>query len=283
MNDKKEGYGFIYETSAGYTIGHFSNDRLSGEHLIVKSNQGQISQLSRCGKMYSGINLSLFRNGHLVKGGIGSSSVGVTFPFLSNDYFVGNLSAELSGISNMKSIKFAQGKYFLAEPRQTQDFEEREPQMFEINGVTNLLQVSEIKYNNYQFEKMTERIDRVALDLDLVKLFDSIEMLHPNLFTDLNISVAYFTRRIKASMHNNRLKREQRRTNALFLKQTSLNTSLKDRASQLSGTNYDSFRQGFGDTDSIAVDASRLNGDVSPHKSRIRYWAVRAWCCVFVS
>lgn len=270
VNDKKEGYGFIYETSLSYTIGHFSNDKLSGEHLIVQSNKGQISQLSRCGKMYSGINLSLFRNGHLVKGSIGSSTVGVTFPFLNNDYFVGTLNAELSGITNMKTLKFSNGKYYLSDPKQIGEGEEIEPQVFEVSGCGNLLQNADIRFNNNSFEKMTERIERVELDMDLVKLFDSIEMDHPNLFTDLNISVAYFTRRIKTSMHNQRLKRERGRTNALFLKQNSLNSSLKEQKSAMSGTNYDSFRHNFGDGDSIAVDGSRFGGDVSPHRSRVR-------------
>ena len=137
--------------------------------------------------------------------------------------------------------------------------DEEDYTFFEIENANNLLQVGEIKYKNYKFEKMNAKIEEYSLEFDLVKLFDTFEMNHSNLFTDINISISYFTKRIKTSQYNKNLILERERTNNLFIKNHSMNSSLGKDNSLRTNTKYDSFRNWASGATSIVDNKADVN------------------------
>lgn len=242
--EKREGYGFIYDANSSYTIGFFQNDKLSGEHLVVNPSQGEISQLTQSGKKHCGIKFSLLRNGYLVKGLVGSTHVNVTFPYQNNDYFVGELASEWGFNVNVRELKFVRGKYCSSSAGDPDKLEADEYRITEVENSGSLLSLPGVQYRNYKFAEMNLKIEQYSIDLDLVKLFDTIRMNYPNLFTDINISISYFTKRIKTSQYNRNLISQRQKNNLLFVKGAdSGNGSFKGNMSMQSGTQYDSFRQ----------------------------------------
>jgi hypothetical protein len=241
--EKREGYGFIYDANSSYTIGYFQNDKLSGEHLVVNPSQGQISQLTQSGKKHCGIKFSLLRNGYLIKGLVGSTHVNVTFPYLNNDYFVGELGSEWGFNVNVKNLRFLRGKYCSSGGGTSNDaLDMDEYKVTEVENAGNLLSLQGVQYNNYKFAEINLKIEKYSIDLDLVKLFDTIRMNYPNLFTDINISISYFTKRIKTNQYNRNQISQRQKNNMLFMKDGG-SESFKGNQSMQSGTQYDSFRQ----------------------------------------
>lgn len=243
---KKQGYGFLYEASSRYTIGFFQQDRLWGEHLVVTPSLGEISQLTRYGKKNCGVKISLLRNGYLVKGMVGSPCVNVTFPYLNNDYFVGELGFEWGFNVNVRELKFLRGKYccLREEVAPEDELESDDFTVLEVEQATNLLSLPAVTYRNYKFAEVNRKIEQYSIDLDLVKLFDAIEMNYPNLFTDINISISYFTRRIKTSQYNRNLVLQRQKNNVLFMKDGGSGAgSFRGASSRGTHTQYDSFRQ----------------------------------------
>ena len=244
VKEKKEGYGFLYSANSSYTIGYFQNDKLQGEHLVVNPSQGEISQLTKVGKKNCGVKLSLLRNGYLVKGLIGSTHVNITFPYLNNDYFVGELGTEWGFNVNVREMRFPKGKYCSSGEGPRADLEADDFQVCEVENAVNLLSLPNIQYKKYKFAEVNLKIEQYSIDLDLKKLFDAIEMNYPNLFTDINISISYFTKRIKTSQYNRNLVQQRQNKNVLFMKEgESGQGSFRGNASQGSHTQYDSFRQ----------------------------------------
>lgn len=241
--EKREGYGFLYDANSSYTIGYFQNDRLWGDHLVVNPSQGQISQLTKYGKKHCGIKFSLLRNGYLVKGLVGSTHINVTFPYLNNDYFVGELASEWGFNVNVREMKYLRGKYCYSGETTESELDQDDFHVVEIESATNLLTLPGVQYKNYRFAEINQKIEQYSMDLDLVKLFDAIEMSYPNLFTDINISISYFTKRIKTSQYNRNLVLQRQKNNVLFMKEGgSGNESLRGN-SMRTNTQYDSFRQ----------------------------------------
>jgi hypothetical protein len=256
--EKKEGYGFMYDATSSYTIGYYHNDKLWGEHLVVNPSQGEVSQLTKSGKKHCGVKLSLLRNGYLVRGLVGSNHVNITFPYVNNDYFVGEMTTEWGFNVNIREMKFLRGKYCTWGKKPESSLEGDDFNVYEVENVGNLMLLPDVNYKNYKFADINLKIEQYAMDFDLGKLFDAIEMNYPNLFTDINISISYFTKRIKTSQYNRNLVQQRQKNNILFMKDGgSGNESFRGNSSMRTHTQYDSFRQivsGVNSTYSIRQD-----------------------------